>query len=237
MSESSDFSAIRIGTRIRHSDGTAGRITWANATSVKIEWDDGEKVTWKRAELASKGLTITDEDQDTESQATEAAPDKTVSTEPTEPTATTESAESTAQAESQANSPIEPATTAELHLLRGDGSSVTVTYATKDNAATNQPTDAPAAKKRARRTQAAESKPGRLSAIDAAAKVLAEEGKPMGCQELIGAMSMKGYWTSPGGKTPAATLYSALLREIDTKGDAARFVKTGRGTFALRPQA
>jgi hypothetical protein len=30
------------------------------------------------------------------------------------------------------------------------------------------------------------------------------------------------YWTSPGGKTPASTLYSALLRELKTKKDPAR---------------
>ena len=59
----------------------------------------------------------------------------------------------------------------------------------------------------------------------------------MGCQELIGAMAMKGYWTSPGGKTPAATLYSAILRELETKGDAARFVEVSRGMFAFRPQS
>jgi hypothetical protein len=34
----------------------------------------------------------------------------------------------------------------------------------------------------------------------------------MRCTELIAAMAAKGYWTSPGGKTPASTLYSALLR-------------------------
>ena len=68
-------------------------------------------------------------------------------------------------------------------------------------------------------------------------KVLGDEGRPMGCQELIGAMAAKGYWTSPGGKTPAATLYSALLREIDTKGDGARFTKVGKGMFALRTQS
>ena len=44
--------------------------------------------------------------------------------------------------------------------------------------------------------------------------------------------SDKGYWKSPGGKTPHATLYSAILREIDAKGDAARFRKTDRGKFA-----
>jgi hypothetical protein len=47
-------------------------------------------------------------------------------------------------------------------------------------------------------------------------------------------MTAKGYWTSPKGKTPSATLYAALLRELKRKGDAARFVKTGPGQFALR---
>jgi hypothetical protein len=75
---------------------------------------------------------------------------------------------------------------------------------------------------------------GKLSAIDAAAKVLGETAQPMNCQELIKAMSEKGYWTSPGGQTPHATLYSAILREITTKGTDARFQKTERGKFALR---
>jgi hypothetical protein len=47
-------------------------------------------------------------------------------------------------------------------------------------------------------------------------------------------MAAKGYWHSPKGRTPAATLYSALLRELHTKGEQARFVKVGRGQFALR---
>jgi short subunit dehydrogenase-like uncharacterized protein len=74
----------------------------------------------------------------------------------------------------------------------------------------------------------------KMSALDAAAKVLGEKGVAMTCPELIGAMAAKGYWTSPGGKTPAATLYAALLREIATKGAAARFRKTAPGRFALR---
>ena len=78
---------------------------------------------------------------------------------------------------------------------------------------------------------AAESK--RLSALDAAAKVLAETGQPMRCTELIAVMAAKGYWSSPGGKTPASTLYAALLRELKTKKDQARFRKTDRGTFGL----
>src|SRR5947207_935469 len=70
------------------------------------------------------------------------------------------------------------------------------------------------------------------SALDAAAKVLEEAGQPMGCKELVGAMAAKGYWSSPGGKTPDATLYSAMLREITTQGEQARFRRVGRGQFA-----
>src|SRR5438876_5781950 len=79
----------------------------------------------------------------------------------------------------------------------------------------------------------AEAKPKKLSAIDAAARVLDEAGEPMNCQDMIKAMAEKGYWTSPGGKTPAATLYSAILRELQTKGNDPRFKKTERGKFAV----
>jgi hypothetical protein len=92
----------------------------------------------------------------------------------------------------------------------------------------------PEAKKRARAPKAkAETGPKKLSAIDAAAKVLAEAGGPMDCQTMIKTMAEKGYWTSPGGKTPAATLYSAILRELQTKGNDSRFKKTERGKFGV----
>jgi HB1, ASXL, restriction endonuclease HTH domain len=87
--------------------------------------------------------------------------------------------------------------------------------------------------------QAAPAAPGKpaaekkLGAIDAAAKLLAETGQPMTCREMIEAMAAKGYWSSPGGKTPQATLYSAILREIATKGTEARFKKSERGKFTL----
>ena len=89
---------------------------------------------------------------------------------------------------------------------------------------------------KARKTQAApptEAAGKRLSALDAAAKVLAETGQSMRCTELIAAMTAKGYWTSPAGKTPASTLYAALLRELCTKKEQARFRKTERGKFGL----
>ena len=47
-------------------------------------------------------------------------------------------------------------------------------------------------------------------------------------------MASQGLWSSPAGKTPSATLYSALLRELQVKGEQARFVKAERGKFALR---
>ena len=80
-------------------------------------------------------------------------------------------------------------------------------------------------------------KPKTLSALDAAAKVLADEGKPMNCPELIEAMTKKGLWTSPNGLTPAATLYAAILRDTNVKGTDARFVKTERGKFSAKAPA
>ncbi|MCW5755593.1 MAG: winged helix-turn-helix domain-containing protein [Phycisphaeraceae bacterium] len=71
----------------------------------------------------------------------------------------------------------------------------------------------------------------RMSALDAAAQVLAASEVPMRAKEMIAAMGAKGLWTSPGGKTPEATLYAAIIREIAAKGIAARFKKHERGVF------
>ena len=75
------------------------------------------------------------------------------------------------------------------------------------------------------------------TALDAAAQVLTESGTPLSCQEMIAAMAAKDYWSSPKGRTPAATLYSAILRELATKGAASRFRKTERGRFARTTSA
>jgi hypothetical protein len=74
----------------------------------------------------------------------------------------------------------------------------------------------------------------KYSALNAAAQVLQETGQALTCPALIAQMAAKGYWSSPQGKTPASTLYAALTREIKRKGAAARFQKTGPGTFAYR---
>ena len=74
---------------------------------------------------------------------------------------------------------------------------------------------------------------GKLSCLDAAAKVLVEAKEPMTTKAMIETMATKKLWASPGGKTPAATLYSAILREINTKGKEARFKKADRGLFGV----
>src|SRR5262245_20762629 len=81
--------------------------------------------------------------------------------------------------------------------------------------------------------KAAAKSDGKMSCLDAAAKVLGESTEPLTTKEMIEKMAAKKYWTSPGGKTPAATLYSAILREINAKGKDARFKKTERGHFTL----
>lgn len=73
----------------------------------------------------------------------------------------------------------------------------------------------------------------KLSQIEAAVQVLAKAKEPMNCQAMVDAMAAAGLWSSPGGKTPASTLYASILRELNTKGKDARFVKKDRGLFAL----
>ena len=105
-------------------------------------------------------------------------------------------------------------------------STKTTTKATKN-------ADAAKGKKAAKATKpAAEAKAKKVSALDAAYQVLLASKEPMNCQDMIKAMAEKKLWTSPGGKTPHATLYAAILREINVKEAEARFKKTDRGHFA-----
>lgn len=95
--------------------------------------------------------------------------------------------------------------------------------------ATKKTTKKAATKKQAKAAPVAE----KLSQIAAAERILAEAGQPMTCRAMVEAMAAKGLWTSPGGKTPEATLYSSLLRQIRAKGKEARFKKVARGQFDL----
>ena len=73
---------------------------------------------------------------------------------------------------------------------------------------------------------------GKLSGLDAAAQILGKAKKPMGCKDMVEQAITQGLW-SPGGKTPHATLYAAIIREISKKGKDARFKKVVRGRFQL----
>jgi preprotein translocase subunit YajC len=233
--------SLKIGSRVRCTDdGVTGRIAWANAVSVKIKWDDGEEVTWKRDSLAGRPIEILDSDDDTEQVVPDAvamtdqpamdggpppegeALEPAVEMPPIEPTAT----------------PDEPGLTFHIHVA--EATNPTVEPATTEASATPDSPEpstatAPAKPKRQRKAAApAEPKEKKLSAIDAAVKVLGEAGQAMTTQEMIEAMASKGYWSSPGGRTPSATLYSSILRELDVKGEQARFVKAAPGRFSLR---
>src|SRR4051794_28662070 len=92
-------------------------------------------------------------------------------------------------------------------------------------------------KSKAAATSKRETKPatssGKMSCLDAAAAVLKSSGKPMKCNEMIEAMAKGKLWTSDA-PTPHATLSSAILREMKTKGGESRFKKVGRGAFSLK---
>ncbi len=75
-------------------------------------------------------------------------------------------------------------------------------------------------------------KDGKLSGLDAAAKVLAEAGEPLSAKAITDRMIANGLWKTEG-KTPAATIYSAMFREIKVKGDASRFAKADKGKFTV----
>jgi hypothetical protein len=207
---------LQIGSRVRCSDdGVEGRITWANGVAIKVRWDDGEQVTWRRDSLAERPIEILDP---AEVQPTPVAPEpiavqQQVSTEvPSE--------------ETPAFSPTVDTTTAEPAPLVPEPlqqQETTMPEAVETIDPTPQERPVPPAPG-----------PKKLSALDAAAQILLETGQPMNCQELIATMAERGLWSSPGGKTPAATLYSAILREIATKGAEGRFVKTKRGQFARK---
>ena len=120
--------------------------------------------------------------------------------------------------------------------LKGDGATVEQWEARRTPKERALPTPVPAAKAKKTKTVAKakdEAKKERKpSGLDAAAQVLAEAGEPMNTADMVARMLEKGLWKT-GGKTPAATIYAAIIREISVKGDASRFRKTERGHFEL----
>jgi hypothetical protein len=70
----------------------------------------------------------------------------------------------------------------------------------------------------------------KASGLDVAFKVLTQSSQPMSCREIVQKMLDENLWKTSGA-TPHATIYAAMIREIQTKGQSARFVKVDRGRF------
>jgi hypothetical protein len=269
-----NMQALKIGCRVRCTDdGVEGRIVWANAVSLKIRWDDGEQITWRRDSLAGRPIEILTDSSDEDPPAPPQAPNDLVRTnenealqaesetalvtsatapvyhapqqattetliEPTatEPASVEQHSEPLAEATEMLVAVVSEVTpAADIHAEKASPSEgdqqtstppePTVGQHEAHSVEANQP--------RTRKPKVVNnSKKSRLSALDAAVKVLEETGQAMTCQEMIEAMAAKNYWISPGGKTPQATLNSAIAREITAKGAHSRFVKAERGKFA-----
>jgi hypothetical protein len=104
------------------------------------------------------------------------------------------------------------------------GETVAKPKGTKGAAKTPKPAKAPKAPKVKK-----ERKP---SGLDLAAKALALAKEPKTAKEIAEGAIAAGWKTS--GKTPHATLYAAIIREIAAKGSESRFKKTDRGLFTTR---
>lgn len=70
---------------------------------------------------------------------------------------------------------------------------------------------------------------GRMSCRDAAWRILSDADAPMSAKQIVDAMSSRGLWTSPAGKTPDRTLSTLMLRCPH------RFRRADRGLFAAVP--
>ena len=72
----------------------------------------------------------------------------------------------------------------------------------------------------------------RKGCLSAAVEVLNDAKEAMSAKAIVTAALGRGLW-STNGKTPEATLYAAIIREIAKKGDGSRFRKAARGRFEL----
>jgi hypothetical protein len=99
-------------------------------------------------------------------------------------------------------------------------------------AAAETPDASPAPKKRRQAKIDKPAKDRKPSGLDAAAQVLSEAGEPLNTKDMVERILSQGLWKT-GGKTPSATIYAAIIREIAVKGADARFRKVERGKFEL----
>jgi len=99
--------------------------------------------------------------------------------------------------------------------------------------AATKPKKAPKTAPKPKKAKAPKKATKGLAALDAAFLILSKSDDPMRPCDLITAMAELGLWTSPVGRTPAATLTTSLLREIMRKGPESRFAKAGPGKYTL----
>ncbi len=112
----------------------------------------------------------------------------------------------------------------------------TATTATKrNNRAAAKPAAIKATEAKAKPAAPKAEGKSKLSLLSAAAAVLAESDEPLNCKRMIELAKERGLWTPGAGKTPEQTLYSAIMREIKDKGDAARFRKSPLRGHYLAP--
>jgi len=122
-------------------------------------------------------------------------------------------------------------------IVAGDAATPKRKNQSKDNPLAGQ-NAAAATKRGAAASNAAAKRNATLSALDAAALVLAkipesQAAAGLGARDIIERMRSEGLWQSPGGKTPDATLYAAMVREITAKRELSRFARIAKGRFAL----
>jgi hypothetical protein len=195
---------IKVGDRVRHPDGTDGKVTGTDGSKVCIAWLNGETVTWEGSYLRTRGIQVIGDEPATEApimttrtvgyteHTSMPAPVETATPEP----APVEQDEPMPIEETPGEQPpVEPVAT-ERTLAE---QTPPVDQTAPDQVAPEQATVAKpttAKKPRTRKASADAGKEKKLSAIDAAAKVLGEAGQPMTCPKMIDAMAAKQYWTS-----------------------------------------
>jgi len=69
-----------------------------------------------------------------------------------------------------------------------------------------------------------------MSGLDAAAKILSDTKTALNAKEILQQIQEQNLWKT-SGKTPHATLYAGIIREISHKKDEARFRRAEKGKF------
>ena len=80
-------------------------------------------------------------------------------------------------------------------------------------------------------------RPG-MTCLDAAFKVLLGWAEGRDAKQIVKEAAEKGWWKSPLGVTPWATVYAGMIREIASKGENSRFLRdpNKKGSFIANPK-